>query len=287
MPGQPLPPPLTRQGQSKSPKTSSQQAPSVPRQPQAGKSPNLPPNASKRKSNKSLVFGLIGGVIVLVLATVAIFFLRGPSEKDYREAIENLSEIKSAYNEISSSQNDLINSTSGDKRKAAAEKMKENVQKINDEFDKLGKMRAIQKDEGAQEKWLGLQKKREEADKAIAYQLEIYEKILPLYEKVRNTTSSSTDDEVKKLIKELKSVSIDDDEAKNFVEASIVYARACRSYLQDSQGLQFFRFYSARSKYTKEISRFFEVVNNRAKKMQINSEIDDLESILAEKINEN
>lgn len=286
MSGQPLPPKDLSQNQPRPPKVAQPQAPVAKTVPQPVV-PSNQVNGAQKKSNKGLIFGIVGGVIALILAIIgiiiAIVLLSGPSEKDYNEARQALSEAGSAYSKIVSQETKMIYD-SNSKSENGAEKLKEALAELNEKFDKLSKMPAITKDKEVKEKWEAVAAKREKINDLVNFEVELSEKVLPIYYKTEKMNSLSEVDSVEDVIDELNEVSINDDATKTFMKECVVYLEALKEYMGNKSNYSAYRKYSkARSTYSKAVSKWQSSLVEKVDNANIKVEVSALAKILRQK----
>lgn len=125
----------------------------TPEQPVQPANTELSPEAKKAKQSK-LIALIVGGILLIVIAVIAIFFFVSQntvSREDYQEASTQYDTVRDSGADLSravSSMSSRLNSTNDDTFKESAAKVDEEIATLTTETEKLGELKAMKVGEG-------------------------------------------------------------------------------------------------------------------------------------------
>lgn len=267
-----------------------------PQQPVMGTPYQMPP---KKKMSKGVMWGIVGGIIGLVVIIVAVLLLGGPSKADYKAAGEKLNETIEVYNKADSSLSYISTSETETSLKSNRDKLAKTKSEINDRLTEIGKMKAVTGDKEVREKYEALKSKLEKFNTAVDAFGEVYEKIMPViieFSDGRNSSNfSSVESTIKKARQNLKNVDAKNETNKKFIrdftaklekieemlpkvaEMKADYKKYNSSYMSE--------FYDSLTAIQKPINEWTSGIQKLAEEGEIRDELNDLGTILADKVN--
>jgi len=260
----------------------------------------MPP---KKKMSKGVMWGIIGGIIGLVViilgVVLAVLLLSGPSKADYKAAGEKLNETIEIYNKAASSLSYISTSETETSLKSNRDKLAKTKSEINDRLTEIGKMKAVTGDKEVREKYEALKNKLEKFNTAVDAFGEVYEKIMPViieFSDGRNSSNfSSVESTIKKARQNLKNVDAKNETNKKFIrdftaklekieemlpkvaEMKADYKKYNSNYMSE--------FYDSLTAIQKPINEWTSGIQKLAEEGEIRDELNDLGTILADKVN--
>ena len=272
----------------------------LPQQPVMGTPYQMPP---KKKMSKGALWGIIGGIIGLVVIIVgvvlAVLLLSGPSKADYKAAGEKLNDVIKVYNETSISLSYVSTSETKSSLESTRKKLASTKEEVNNQLTEIGKMKAVTGDKEVREKYDALKNKLGKFNDAIDAFDEVYGKILPAVADFSDSSNSSNistlESAVKKARQDLKGADIKNEHNKKFVkdftaqlekleemlpkvaEMKSDYKKYDSNYISD--------FYDTLTAIQKTAREWSSGLQKIAEEGEIKSELNDLGTILADKVN--
>lgn len=154
--------------------------------------------ASKKKSKLGLILGLsIGGGVLLigVLVTVLILVLGGGvSKQDYVEAQEAASDLRTSYSSVSSMYVSMYKTET--EIKNDLDDLKKDRAEFDDQFEALGKMKAIKNDKEANELYKKAAEQVATLDTFLDTVVEVYEVIYPIIKEMEDLSLSDAEEAI-------------------------------------------------------------------------------------------
>lgn len=271
-----------------------------PQQPVMGTPYQMPP---KKKMSKGAMWGIIGGIIGLVVIIVgivlAVLLLSGPSKADYKAAGEKLNDVIKVYNETSISLSYVSTSETKSSLESTRKKLASTKEEVNNQLTEIGKMKAVTGDKEVREKYDALKNKLGKFNDAIDAFDEVYGKILPAVADFSDSSNSSNistlESAVKKARQDLKGADIKNEHNKKFVkdftaqlekleemlpkvaEMKSDYKKYDSNYISD--------FYDTLTAIQKTAREWTSGIQKLAEEGEIRDELNDLGTILADKVN--
>ncbi len=271
-----------------------------PQQPVMGTPYQMPP---KKKMSKGAMWGIIGGIIGLVVIIVgvvlAVLLLSGPSKADYKATGEKLNDVIKVYNETSISLSYVSTSETKSSLESTRKKLASTKEEVNNQLTEIGKMKAVTGDKEVREKYDALKNKLGKFNDAIDAFDEVYGKILPAVADFSDSSNSSNistlESAVKKARQDLKGADIKNEHNKKFVkdftaqlekleemlpkvaEMKSDYKKYDSNYISD--------FYDTLTAIQKTAREWSSGLQKIAEEGEIKSELNDLGTILADKVN--
>lgn len=260
----------------------------------------MPP---KKKMSKGAMWGIIGGIVGLVVIIVgvvlAVLLLSGPSKADYKAAGEKLNDVIKVYNETSISLSYVSTSETKSSLESTRKKLASTKEEVNNQLTEIGKMKAVAGDKEVREKYDALKNKLGKFNDAIDTFDEVYGKILPAVADFSDSSNSSNistlESAVKKARQDLKGADIKNEHNKKFVkdftaqlekleemlpkvaEMKSDYKKYDSNYISD--------FYDTLTAIQKTAREWSSGLQKIAEEGEIKSELNDLGTILADKVN--
>lgn len=260
------------------------------------------PPAPKRGLSKGALWGIIGGIIglLLIVGTIlAVVLLSGPSAEDYRKASAKMDELSSTYNEAGRDimGGSSMSSATESEMEATANELKQAKEDINGLVDELGEMKAVAKDKEVKEKYDVLKKDMAGFNEAVVWAEEVFGQIAPAVVKMNAPGATSTPEKTLETFsdtrKALEGLNIENEVNKEYVDGLIVELRNIEDAIKDlleanESGTSTS---SARSKYLQSSSKVQTITrewqtNMRevSDKAEISDQINDLKRIIESKV---
>ena len=271
-----------------------------PQQPVMGTPYQMPP---KKKMSKGAMWGIIGGIIgliVIILGVIlAVLLLGGPSKADYKAAVDKVNDTIEIYNKASTSLSYVSTSETKSSLESTRKKLASTKEEVNNQLTELGKMKAITGDKEVREKYDVLKNKLGKFDSAVDAFDEVYGKILPAVADFSDSSNSSNistlESAVKKARQDLKNADIKNEHNRKFVkdfttqlekleemlpkvaEMKSDYKKYDSNYISD--------FYDTLTAIQKTAREWSSGLQKIAEEGEIKDELNDLGSILVNKVN--
>lgn len=155
----------------------------------------MPGPVQKKGASKGLIFGIIGGVVALILLVVgvilALVVFGGPSKNDYASANVKLNEVKDSYNQLTSLEYVSTYGVTATSVQTNLDKLKSIKSNVDTGVSELGKMRAMN-NKDVKASYNALEAKMPSFDTAMDTYIEVYDKIMPVVVKLDDATNSSS-----------------------------------------------------------------------------------------------
>ena len=260
----------------------------------------MPP---KKKMSKGAAWGIIGGIIGLVVIIVgvvlAVLLLGGPSKADYKAAGEKLNDVIEVYNKTSTSLSYVSTSETKSSLESTRKKLVSTKEKVDNQLTEISKMKAVTGDKEFREKHDALKNKLGKFNDAIDAFDEVYGKILPAVINFSDDSTSSSlstlESAVKKARQDLKSANIKNDSNKKFVkdftnqleklEEMLPKIAEMKSDYKKYDSNYMSNFYDTLTAVQKITREWTSRLQKIAEEGEIKSELNDLGSVLEDKVN--
>ena len=276
------------------------QQPQPQQQPVMGTPYQMPP---KKKMSKGAMWGIIGGIIGLVVIIIgvvlAVLLLSGPSKADYKAAVDKVNDTIEIYNKAASSLSYISTSETETSLKSNRDKLTKTKSEINDRLTEIGKMKAVTGDKEVREKYEALKSKLEKFNTAVDAFGEVYEKIMPViieFSDGRNSSNfSSVESTIRKARQNLKNVDAKNETNKKFirdfttklekVEEMLPKVVEMKSDYKKYDSNYMSEFYDSLTAIQKPINEWTSGIQKLAEEGEIRDELNNLGTILVNKVN--
>lgn len=164
-------------------------------QPASVAQPQTPEQQKKRK--KGLLWGIIGGVVGLLLLagglTTILILTAGPSEEDYEEVSQLIDDVDTPYREIGRNLSGIM-LVDEEERETALKDYEAAVNKIDEIFEEIEESTAVKRDSELREAFETLLEEKEPLDTFNSQMIEVSKEAIPAvaeYTEVRRSTNAT------------------------------------------------------------------------------------------------